>query len=65
MTVDVTVGRTAAATAARQRRAARRLALELAARVQLLDDEVLAVLVAVVANEAARRCLDPAELFVE
>lgn len=65
MTVDVVVNRTAAATAARQRHAARRLALELAARVQLLDDEVLAVLVAVVANEAAARYLDPAELFVD
>lgn len=64
MTVDVFVRRTAAATAARQQRAARRLALDIAARVWLLGDDVLAMLVAVVANEAARRGLDPAELFV-
>lgn len=67
MTIDDVVGRprTAAANEARQRRAARRRALQVTQHREHLDDEVLAVVVAVLAGEALRRGLEVPELFVE
>lgn len=63
MTIDVTVDRTRAATLARQRQAARRRALTVGRRVDLLDDEVLAALVAALVNEAAERGVNAPEMF--
>lgn len=63
--VDWPDRRTAAATAARRRQSARRAALDLAARLDQLDDAALEMLTAVVALAALRRGLEVPELFVE
>jgi hypothetical protein len=68
VTSDVIVdrSRTAAATAARQRRAARRVALDLAARLDLVEDEVLATLTARLVAECMKRgVVEVEELFIE
>lgn len=63
MTSDVNVNRTRAATTARVRGAARRRALHVARHLDLLDDDVLSVITALLANEAVARNLDPEALF--
>ena len=65
MTINVNVGRTAAATAKRRQLKAERVAADLVRRLPELDDQWVSALVAALAGEACERRLFEVELFTD